>query len=54
MWDWFVEQVDYGDSPEKPCKHVTLVDTNLDQWFLDYNDPLICVSEWEADWAEGE
>lgn len=52
VWDWFVGQVDYSDNPEKPCKHVTLVDTDLNQWFLDYNDPLTCVKEWEMDWAE--
>lgn len=53
-WSWWTEQVTYGGrcTKEKPVKFVTLVDTTLEEYFFDYENPLECVKEWAEQWQE--
>ena len=47
-WDWWTSQVDYGQPGEsdRPIK-TGKVDMTLEEFFLDYTDPIESVKEWE-------
>ncbi len=51
-WEWFTQQVDYSaDASEqnKPIKRVDVrADHTLNTFFLDFQNPLLCVAEWNV------
>lgn len=44
-WDWFVELIE-----EKKIKRLKVIPVDEDQFFLDYNNPIDSINEW--DWSE--
>lgn len=47
-WDWFTTQVDYDEKGDKPAKFGK-VDMTLQEFFLDWEHPLECLVEWDAE-----
>ena len=52
-WDWMTSQTDYdrgrpghADNADLPIKFGT-VDMTLDEYFMDYSDPVETVSDWD-------